>query len=57
MVMGALAAAVDWLPKAKELSDTLNDAAAAIADPNSIAPGSKWPLPPVDSPGSGRRLP
>ena len=55
IVWGPLVVAIAWLPKAKVLGDTVNDAVAG-ADPNSIAPGSK--LPPVcDSPGSGLRLP
>ena len=56
MAMGALGEAIDWLPKAKVLGDTLNDA-VPTDDPNSIAPGSKWPLAVNDSPGSGLRLP
>jgi hypothetical protein len=55
MVMGELVVAVAWLPKAKELGDTLNDAVPPD-DPNSIAPGSNKPVV-NDSPGSGRRLP
>lgn len=55
MVLGPLGVLIAWLPKARMLGDTVNDAVPAN-DANSIAPGSKLPLL-LGSLGSGLRLP